>query len=105
MLTPRAHQLGPLTVALLVFAAGCSKHEQPRQYPFRGDVVRLDPNMNLASIHNENIEGWMSEMTMDYPIGNRNEYLALRKGEKITATVNVTSEGYWLTNVKEMKEK
>ena len=105
MLTLRALQLSPLTVALLAFGAGCSKHEQPRQYPFRGDVVRLDPNTNLASIHNEKVEGWMSEMTMDYPIESRSEYLSLRKGEKITATVNVTSEGYWLTNVKEMKEK
>ena len=105
MFTLRALRSGPLAIALLVFAAGCSKHEQPRQYPFRGDIVRLDPNTNLASIHNEKVEGWMSEMTMDYPIENRNEYLALHKGEKITATVNVTSEGYWLTNVKEMKEK
>lgn len=105
MFNLRALQLGPLTVALLVFGASCSKHEQPRQYPFRGDVVRLDPNTNLASIHNEKVEGWMSEMTMDYPIESRSEYLSLRKGEKITATVNVTSEGYWLTNVKEMKEK
>ena len=105
MLTPRVLQLGPLIFALLAFGAGCSKHEQPRQYPFRGDVVRLDPNTNLASIHNEKVEGWMSEMTMDYPIESRSEYLSLHKGEKITATVNVTSEGYWLTNVKEMKEK
>jgi Cu/Ag efflux protein CusF len=105
MLTLRALRLSPIIFALLAFEAGCSKHEQPRQYPFRGDVVRLDPNTNLASIHNEKVEGWMSEMTMDYPIESRSEYLSLRKGEKITATVNVTSEGYWLTNVKEMKEK
>lgn len=105
MLTVRALLPGPFAVALLVFATGCSKHEQPRQYPFRGEVVRLDRNTNVASIHNEKVEGWMSKMTMDYPIENRNEYLSLRKGEKITATVNVTSEGYWLTNVKEMKEK
>jgi Cu/Ag efflux protein CusF len=105
MLTPHALRLGSPILALLAFGAGCSKHERPRQYPFRGDVVRLDPNTNLASIHNEKVEGWMSEMTMDYPIENRSEYLSLRKGEKITATVNVTSEGYWLTNVKKMKEK
>jgi Cu/Ag efflux protein CusF len=65
--------------------------------------VRLDPTTNLASIHNETVEGWMSEMTMEYPVEDRNEYRSLYKGEKITATVNVTSEGYWLTNVKERK--
>lgn len=39
-------------------------------------------------------------MVMDYPIENRNEYLSLHKGAKITATVHATSEGYWLSNVK-----
>ena len=88
---------------LIVLGVACSQHEQPRQYQLRGYVVRLDPNTNLASIHNEKIEGWMDAMTMQYPVENRNEYLSLRKGEKITATVNVTSEGFWLTNVKEQK--
>jgi hypothetical protein len=55
----------------------------------------------MASIRNEKIDGWMELMVMNYPIENRNEYLSLRKGEKITATVHVTSEGYWLSDVKE----
>jgi hypothetical protein len=46
----------------------------------------------------------MDAMTMEYPVENRAEYQALRKDEKITATVNVTSEGFWLSNVKERKE-
>jgi hypothetical protein len=45
----------------------------------------------------------MTEMTMQYPVENRDQYLSLHKGEKITGTVNVTSDGYWLTNVKEEK--
>lgn len=92
-----------IIAALLALAAGCSKPEKPRQYRLRGYVVRLDPNTNLASIHNEKIEGWMDAMTMQYPVEDRNEYLSLHKGEKITATVNVSSEGFWLTNVKEQK--
>jgi Cu/Ag efflux protein CusF len=89
--------------ALLMLVDGCSKHEQPRQYPFRGSVVHLDRDKNVAAIHNEKIDGWMDEMTMDYPVQDRGEYLSLRVGEKITATVNVTGEEYWLTNVRERK--
>jgi Cu/Ag efflux protein CusF len=92
-----------IAAVLLASGAGCSKKEQPRLYPFRGTVMKLDPNSNVASIHNEKVEGWMEPMTMDYPVESRNEYLALHKGEKITATVNVSKEGYWLTNVKERK--
>ena len=97
---PAFRLTGPLIAAILV-CGGCSKPEEPRRYQLRGYVVRLDPNSNLASIHNERIEGWMAEMTMKYPVEDRAEYLSLRKGEKITATVNVSSEGFWLTNVKE----
>ena len=93
-----------MIAALLAFGAGCSKREQPRLYPLRGYVVRLDPETNLATIHNEKIEGWMAEMTMQYPVVNRDEYLSLHKGERINGTVNVSSEGYWLTNVKERKD-
>lgn len=94
---------GAIATALLAPGAGFSKPEQPRLYQLRGYVVRLDPETDLATIHNEKIEGWMAEMTMQYPVRSRDEYLSLRKGEQITGTVNVLTEGYWLTNVKERK--
>ena len=105
---PRVLRCASVAAALLIVSA-CSttaktKPEKPRHYPMRGVVVRLDPNMNLASIQAEKVEGWMDAMTMEYPVENKKEYLSLRKGEKITATVNVTSEGFWLTNVKERKD-
>lgn len=92
-----------LILLLFALTAACTKREQPRLYPMRGTVVRLDKKTNLASIHNEKIEGWMDEMTMEFPVEDSDEYKALRPGEKITATVNITSEGFWLTNVKERK--
>jgi Cu/Ag efflux protein CusF len=105
---PRVLRYGPAIAALSIVGA-CSttaqtKSEKPRQYPMRGLVVRLDPLNNLASIKAEKVEGWMNAMTMEFPVENKKEYLSLRKGEKITAMVNVTSEGYWLTNVKERKD-
>jgi hypothetical protein len=66
--------------------------------------VRLDQKTNLASIASEKVSGWMDAMTMEFPVENKREYLALHKGEKITATINVSSEGFWLTNVKERKD-
>ena len=67
-------------------------------------VLRLNPNENLASVRTEKIAGWMDGMTMEYPVEDKKQYLSLRPGEKITVTVNVTGEGYWLTDVKERKE-
>jgi Cu/Ag efflux protein CusF len=89
----------PACLATLA-ASGCKTKEQPRQYKFRGVVVRLDPASNVAAIRNEKIEGWMDVMTMDYPIENAGEYKSLQPGDKIEAIVNVTSDGYWLSGVR-----
>jgi len=99
----------PAVAALIALSTACStpaqtKPEKPRQYRLYGVVVRLDPTTNVASINAEKIVGWMDAMTMEYPVEDKKQYLALRKGERITATVNVTSEGFWLTNVKERKD-
>lgn len=92
-------------LGLCLFSVACTKKEQPKQYPFRGTVVRLSPDSNVAAIHNEEVKGWMTPMTMEYPIENPNEYKALRPGEKITATVNITSDGFSLTDVKPAETK
>jgi len=97
---------GIVGVALLWLASvACSSSQtRPKQYAMTGVVVRISQSENLATIKTDKIPGWMDAMTMEYPVENKTEYLSLRKGEKITATVNVTGEGYWLTNVKESKE-
>lgn len=88
----------------LVFASACSHREQARQFPFRGTVVAIDPNAKVASIHNEDVPGWMTAMTMEYPIENKAEFQSLHPGEKIQATVNVTTDRYWLTGIHKVSE-
>ena len=92
------------TFIAVLFCAACAAtpKEQPKLYTLHGTVVRLDRDTNVATIKGDKIPGWMAAMTMEYPIEDRNQYLALHAGEKIEATVNVSSEGYWLTNVREI---
>lgn len=82
-MTLRASRSVPIVAALLVFGAGCSKHEQPRLYQLSGYVLKLDPNTNLASIHNDRIEGWMEPMTMDYPVVNKTNICHCTKAKKL----------------------
>ncbi|MEP6716563.1 MAG: copper-binding protein [Terriglobia bacterium] len=93
----------PLTALLLFVCCACQKKEPARIYQFRGTVVRLDPNANVAVIHNEKIAGWMDPMTMEYPVESKEEFKALRPGERIAAEVNVTTDGFYLTKVHEEK--
>jgi Cu/Ag efflux protein CusF len=84
---------------MLLFGSGCSHKEQPRQFPFRGTVVNIDSTAKVASIHNEDVPGWMTAMTMEYPIENAADFQSLHAGDAITATLNVTTDRYWLTDI------
>lgn len=91
------------TSTVVLLCGACAQKEQPKLYTLHGTVLKLDRETNVATIKGDKIPGWMAAMTMEYPVQDRNQYLALHAGEKITATVNVSSEGYWLTDVKEGK--
>ena len=89
------------SAALFCAACASAPKEQPKLYTLHGTVVKLDRDTNVATIRGDKVPGWMAAMTMEYPVQDRNQYLALHSGEKIEATVNVSSEGYWLSNVRE----
>lgn len=100
---PRLPFVCALAAVLFCVACASAPKEQPKLYTLHGTVVKLDRDTNVATIKGDKVPGWMSAMTMEFPVQDRNQYLALHAGEKIDATVNVGSEGYWLTNVKESK--
>jgi len=96
------------TVLLLAAAlAGCTAKKDPafdygaaeKKFPMRGEVLRLKPEMRVAVVKHENIEGWMEAMTMDFPVPSPEEFAKLKEGMKITATVEMNDLHYWLTNI------
>jgi protein SCO1 len=97
-----------LAAGLLI---GCSSSapEQPKapdsnaavkQYPMRGKIVALDASQRMASINAEDIPGYMSAMTMGYPIKDPDEFSKLKVGDAITATLNVKADEIWVNNIK-----
>ena len=92
-----------ICVVFVLLLSACQRNPaaQPaKEYQMQGEVVGLDPAAHLATVKAGKIEGWMEAMTMEYPIPNAQEYKVLRVGDKVTATVHVTREKYWLTNVR-----
>ena len=91
-----------LLATVLLF--GCSQKPAPKplvEYQMRGEVVRVDPSAQLATIKGEEIQGWMPAMTMEYPIKDKQEFQKLKAGEQIQAKVIVQGTDYWLANVSE----
>lgn len=89
-------RLLPLVLLLL---AAC-KSTPVKQYPFKGEVISVDPQSKLATIKNEKVEGWMESMTMEYPVKDAAAFAKLKPGDRIEATVNVRDLQYWLDNVR-----
>ncbi|HZQ52932.1 MAG TPA: copper-binding protein [Bryobacteraceae bacterium] len=92
-----------LLLAVSLLLCGCGGNRQPtgpeRHYQLTGRVVALNPANHTATIDAAAIPNFMEAMTMEYPIRSRAEFQKLHTGDKITATVNVSDDGYNLSNI------
>jgi Cu/Ag efflux protein CusF len=94
--------LKPIAITCLAFVlllAGCSKSGPAKEYPMRGEVTGLDAGGHVATIKHEDIPGFMSAMTMGYPVKDPTEFSKLAVGEPITATVYVKGDDMWVGNI------
>jgi Cu/Ag efflux protein CusF len=93
------------TAMLIAVLVGCSSAPAPTpktaEYQVTGEVLKLDPAAQTASLKAGKIEGWMEAMTMDFPIKDKQEFTKLKVGEKINAKVEVQGTDYWLAGINE----
>jgi protein SCO1/2 len=94
-------------LACVLALAGCggtktdeaAKTAAAKQYQMRGEIMGLDAEGHVATIKHENIPGFMSAMTMGYPVKDPAEFSKLSVGEPITATVYVNGDDMWIGNI------
>ena len=86
----------------LIFANACSapKPAGPvKEYKIEGDILKVNPAEQSATIKHKPIEGWMGAMTMDYPIKTKDDMSRLHVGDHINGTVYVQGEEYSVGNI------
>jgi Cu/Ag efflux protein CusF len=89
------------TVLWLALAlAGCGAKDQAKRYAMEGEVKALDPAAKTATIAAGKIGDWMDAMTMEYPVKPDAEFQKLHVGDRIQATVVVSRDKYYVTDVK-----
>ena len=62
---------------------------EEKKYQLQGVIVRLDPQLQSATIKHGEIVGWMEAMTMEFPVASKDEFARLKEGQTIRATVTV----------------
>jgi Cu/Ag efflux protein CusF len=75
-----------LSMALLL----PTTHAQQRgkkEYTFRGKVEKIDTKAKTLTVNGENVEGWMSAMTMTYGVDKQDVIDHVKVGDQITAKV------------------
>jgi protein SCO1/2 len=99
----------PVLVLLLALTMGCTagctakSHESSapiQEYTMHGQVISLDPDNRIATIKHEEIKGWMGAMTMEYPVSEKPEFAKIHSGDRITATVYVQGDFYWIGQIR-----
>jgi protein SCO1 len=103
----RFSQMSAVSI-LAIALAGCGSQathadvrspEGAKRYALRGQIVRLEEGGKVVVIRHEKIEGWMDAMTMAFPLGDPRDGTSLHAGDRVTATVFVKGQDYWIGDV------
>ncbi len=95
-------------VLLLTSCGGSATTEKAsaeKRYELRGEVVKIDPANQVATIKHEKIGDWMDAMTMEFPIKPKTELDKLSPGDQITGTVIVNGMDYHVSDIKIVAKK
>ncbi|HEX6505830.1 MAG TPA: copper-binding protein [Terriglobales bacterium] len=89
-----------VAVFILWFAGHSARRVEVKRYSMTGLVVAVHPESGTASVHNDNIPGFMQAMEMEYRISDPAMLPRLKRGDNIRATLVSDGRNLWqLENV------
>jgi protein SCO1/2 len=88
-----------VTLAAVMFLAGCRSSENFRRYDMDGKVLSVNASQKKLTIAHKDIPGLMKAMTMDYKVNDDWVVKAAKPGDHIVATLVLDPEGAYLEKV------
>ena len=96
------------TLLLALVIVACAEQEQVKPlsepgeklYPLRAVILSRNTEQNSISVDHEAIENFMPAMVMDYNVRGADVKTLPPDKSRIEARLHVTSNSYWLTDVK-----
>ncbi len=101
--TPCRSALAIFLTCILSAVAACSGEEAPSvpryTYELRGQIVALDPDRGTLTVEHEELEGYMSAMTMPFNVRDQWVFQAAEPGARIGATLVIEGDSSWIEQV------
>ena len=69
------------------FTSVYAQQSGKKEHAFRGKVEKVDTKAKVLTVNGENVEGWMSAMTMNYTVDKADVLDKVKAGDQITAKV------------------
>src|SRR5580698_10381551 len=98
-------------ISLLAALGGCGSSKPPQQpaeapqrYHMAGRVVSVEPSKQQVTVDAGDIPGFMSAMTMGYPVKDPNLLAPISAEDQITADVIVNGNDMYLENIVVVKK-
>ena len=79
-----------IVIGLMLAVCLSTTHAQQtnkKEHTFRGKVEKVDTKAKTLTVNGENVEGWMSSMTMSYEVDKPDVINKVKVGDQITAKV------------------
>src|SRR4029078_7251960 len=74
-------------LGLLLLASVAQAQPKGKAYEFRGKVEKVDAKAKTLTVNGENVQGWMSAMTMTYSPDKEDVVTHVKVGDEIAAKV------------------
>ena len=88
MTSPRAQfVIGAGLILTLCLSTAFAQQTAKKEFAFRGKVEKIDAKAKTLTVDGENVEGWMSAMTMTYAVDQTDVLSKIKAGDQITAKV------------------
>ena len=83
--------------------APAEKRGAIESHHIHGVIQSLDAGIKTATIKHGDIQGFMSAMTMEFPVKDAAAFQKLHVGETIDGTVFVQDSDFWVGDIREVK--
>jgi Cu/Ag efflux protein CusF len=85
--TRLATLIGAVLGGTLLLPTAHAQQSGKKEYTFRGKVEKVDTKAKTLTVDGENVQGWMSAMTMTYGVDKEDVINHVKIGDQITAKV------------------